>query len=316
MKRYAFTLCLLLLAEIIFSQTTDFTKISRSLPLVHWKSQSPVKHQGVKYTCTAFAIAAALETFPNVPKDLSEKYLYAFQKGYQYDGKTAVKRGHFLKFYPESLKKDGVIEEKYLPYNLDYERAREMNETQFSKYLYEGEVGLFTLVTKYKKKARVFVTDYEYLDAKKAKDIEYIKQQLRNGIKAIPVSYPLIYQDAWKSFSSRKFNTITPDVGYKVLGASGNYLKYSVAKGLYQNINQRIVKGELLMEITDTKNKYGGHAVAIVGYDKEGFIIKNSYGTQWRVGGYERISYDYHEIFALEALIIKKVRVKNKYFRW
>ena len=36
----------------------------------------------------------------------------------------------------------------------------------------------------------------------------------------------------------------------------------------------------------------GGHAFAIVAYDSEGFWIQNSWGTQWGMGGFARISYD------------------------
>src|SRR5688500_8908996 len=36
----------------------------------------------------------------------------------------------------------------------------------------------------------------------------------------------------------------------------------------------------------------GGHAFAIVAYDSEGFWIQNSWGTDWGMGGFARISYD------------------------
>jgi len=36
----------------------------------------------------------------------------------------------------------------------------------------------------------------------------------------------------------------------------------------------------------------GGHAFAIVGYDEHGFWIQNSWGTDWGLGGFGRISYD------------------------
>lgn len=35
----------------------------------------------------------------------------------------------------------------------------------------------------------------------------------------------------------------------------------------------------------------GGHAVAIVGWDTKGFIIRNSWGTDWANGGYTNYSY-------------------------
>src|SRR5512139_4314323 len=51
----------------------------------HRPSQSPVKNQGMRGTCTAFAICAALETFPAVPGDLSEQFVYAIVKKTQHD---------------------------------------------------------------------------------------------------------------------------------------------------------------------------------------------------------------------------------------
>lgn len=36
----------------------------------------------------------------------------------------------------------------------------------------------------------------------------------------------------------------------------------------------------------------GGHAFAIVAYDRDGFWIQNSWGTSWGKGGFARISYD------------------------
>ncbi|WP_299104964.1 C1 family peptidase [uncultured Tenacibaculum sp.] len=310
MKKVLFLIVFLL--PIMGIKAQKLNTVSNLLPVVHWKSQSPVKHQGVKYTCTAFAIAATLETFPGVPKDLSEKYLYALQKGYQFAKDAKIKRGHFLMHYPNSLIRDGAIEEKYLPYKLNYDKVRSMNETQFDAYMIESEIGFVTLLTKYKDKAVVFVDEYEYLEGKKAKNVEYLKYLLRSGVKAIPVSYPILYKPAWKSYASRNFQTITPDKGFKVRGPNGNFLKYSAAKGWYPNINQQIVDGTVSMEFSDTGDQYIGHAVTIIGYDNKGFIIKNSYGPQWRVGGYERVSYDFHEIFAIEALIIKKVKVKKR----
>jgi len=36
----------------------------------------------------------------------------------------------------------------------------------------------------------------------------------------------------------------------------------------------------------------GGHAVAIVGWDKNGFIIRNSWGTDWGRNGYSYYPYE------------------------
>ena len=37
----------------------------------------------------------------------------------------------------------------------------------------------------------------------------------------------------------------------------------------------------------------GGHAVCLVGYDEQSFIIRNSWGTEWGDGGFARASESY-----------------------
>jgi len=37
----------------------------------------------------------------------------------------------------------------------------------------------------------------------------------------------------------------------------------------------------------------GGHAVSLVGYTKKGFIVRNSWGTEWGDGGYAHASNSY-----------------------
>jgi hypothetical protein len=49
----------------------------------------------------------------------------------------------------------------------------------------------------------------------------------------------------------------------------------------------------------------GGHAVAIVGYTKDRFIIRNSWGNGWGDGGYAYASYDYAEQAFTEAFGIQ-----------
>ena len=36
----------------------------------------------------------------------------------------------------------------------------------------------------------------------------------------------------------------------------------------------------------------GGHAVACVGYDEDGFIIQNSWGSDWGFGGMTKLLYE------------------------
>lgn len=45
-------------------------------------------------------------------------------------------------------------------------------------------------------------------------------------------------------------------------------------------------------EFWNGNNFEGGHAVAIIGYDKDGFILRNSWGSYYGHKGYSHINYD------------------------
>lgn len=48
----------------------------------------------------------------------------------------------------------------------------------------------------------------------------------------------------------------------------------------------------------------GGHAISIVGYNKDGFIIRNSWGQYWGKGGYTLMKYeDFEKFFELWTII-------------
>lgn len=289
------------------AQNLSLKNPDQLFPVIHLDAQSPVKYQGNRNTCTAFAIASALETFPNVPKDLSEKYLYAVQKTNDYANSQPTIKGDFLFRYVDALKSFGAIKEIDLPYNPQATLQWYPNDDELTKYILEGDVGYITLNTKYRPKAKVFLKDYEYLDAMKCKDVAYLKALLHSGVKAIPVSY-MLYLPAWSNERTLNYTTITPDMGYEVVSFTGAKLSFSQAKALMSNVISQIFKKEIKINQNDpTPNMYGNHAVTIIGYDNEGFIIKNSWGNQWRFNGYERVSFDFHELFAFEALIIKSV---------
>lgn len=42
---------------------------------------------------------------------------------------------------------------------------------------------------------------------------------------------------------------------------------------------------------------HGGHAIAIVGYDEDGFIIRNSWGSYYADGGYTKFPYEDYDYF-------------------
>ena len=70
--------------------------------------------------------------------------------------------------------------------------------------------------------------------------------------------------------------------------------------------HKKITEGTLSANYSDMKYYCDrGHAVTIVGYDDSGFLIKNSWGKDnFGEGGYGWISFDYHRLFADEALIL------------
>ena len=48
----------------------------------------------------------------------------------------------------------------------------------------------------------------------------------------------------------------------------------------------------------------GGHAVCIVGYNKDGFILRNSWGKTWGKGGYKLMKYkDFDKFFEIWTII-------------
>lgn len=296
----------------LWAQTKPMMNISnQNISTIHLSDQTPVRNQGPRNSCSAFGVAAALEVLPNVPKDLSEKYLYAIQKSDEYLSNQQITPGVFLKSYIKSLKTYGVITEKELPYPKDVPKKWYKTNTELYKAIIEGDIGPVRLLALYAPKAKIFLKDYEYLGFQQSKNVGYIKYLLDNGIKAIPVSYNL-YKPAWKKYTTMKYTTITPDLGYGILMQNNTYAPYSVVKKQFPDINRQILsKNFTFNQIDRNPNAYGSHVVTIIGYDAEGFIIKNSWGKGWRFFGYERVSYDFHELFAFEALIIKSVEFKR-----
>lgn len=315
MKSVSFWL-LFLSVNCLFSQITLENPDKLFETTLYISSQTPVKNQGQRNTCSAFGVAAALEVLPNMPKDISEKYLYAVQKAKEFSDKKPIDKGQFLKEYISTLNRYGILTEAQMPYPKEAPQKWYKTDHELRKVMVEGEVGPVSLLVKYEPKAaKIDISDYEYLDGTQSKNITRIKNLLNSGVKAIPVSYEL-YMPAWKPFKAKNYTTITLEEGYGILMDDGTYAKYSDIKKRFPDINDRIHKktATLGRTVTPTEdyNPYGGHVVTIVGYDAEGFIIKNSWGIDWRYYGYERISYDYHELLAYEALALKKVSYKEK----
>lgn len=64
------------------------------------------------------------------------------------------------------------------------------------------------------------------------------------------------------------------------------------------------VKNPTGQDFWNGNQNYGGHAIAIVGYNKYGFIIRNSWGTRYGKNGYWVISYnDFSKILECWTII-------------
>lgn len=55
------------------------------------------------------------------------------------------------------------------------------------------------------------------------------------------------------------------------------------------------------VEIYNPSRRYGGHAVALVGYDPDGFIVRNSWGTSWGDNGHTLVTDAYARAAFTEA---------------
>ncbi|WP_420571336.1 C1 family peptidase [Kordia sp.] len=305
--------CLLFLSVNCLWSQVKLESPEKLWSTIHISSQTPVKDQGNGNNCSAFGVAAALEMLPNMPKDISENYLYSAHKFDEYKNNREITKGNFLKSYITSLPKYGILTEAQLPYPKVPASKWYAYESEIIKTLKESTTGPLSFEYKYKPIAkRIQLDSYQYLGVMESKNVQYIKYLLDNGIKAIPVSYEL-YVPAWKNYTSKMYTTITPDSGYGVLMQDGTYASYAQVKKQYPDINARINSNRATLGKTDKRtdyNRYSAHVVTIVGYDTKGFIIKNSWGVDWRYNGYERVSYDFHELFAYEALILKSVSYK------
>lgn len=113
-----------------------------------------------------------------------------------------------------------------------------------------------------------------------------------------------------EAFKYVKNNGVKTDVGTKKIEY---YAKINTINSLKEAliINGPCVGGmtvynyntEFWNKMQGDKSK-GGHAISIVGYDKNGFIIRNSWGTKWAYNGYSILKYkDFDKLFEIWTII-------------
>ncbi len=276
--------------------------------------QSPVKNQGGRNTCSGFAVAACLETFAGVPADLSEQHIYSGLKMLEYQSTDPVDRGGRINIYPQTLSKYGVLAESQMPYNpkqLDFSDT-DHNLVQVIRESQGGPVSMLLNI----EKTKVYVdpADCEVAEYDAGLDEANIKRLLRQGVRAIGIGYYL--NEYWGNWDGKKNLLITPDSVGAFTDSSRNVSSFGSLRRMY---------GEEVFSFIDnvfspegnkaweyfTNKQAQGHAVTIVGYNQQGFIIKNSWGSEWGDNGYATVSYDYHRLFAKRMLAIKKIRFRK-----
>jgi hypothetical protein len=300
---------------------------------VDWRrSQSPVKDQGHRGTCAAFAICGALETFPGVPGDLSEQLLYATLKLHQNDCVTWLQKfgqraklgeGDLFDKYVALFEVLGTCAETFLPYDPDPKRAAASVPEDLKRYLELAHVPPAALerIRDGYGKYGFAAGDCTVLDAEAVRDETKLQQLLAAGNLAIPVGYA-VHGPSWSKLA--EVGNAGPD-GKRVFVHPGMMARFSRDGTKWLTYNDALIEcmqrgetfaslvraGTLQAQRLGEEKDYGGHAVLLVGYDERGFLAKNSWGTGWGDGGYFRITYDYHRLYAGQALVLTKAQIRN-----
>lgn len=138
--------------------------------------------------------------------------------------------------------------------------------------------------------------------------------QIRDGIKSV-VSPGVCPESLWP-YVETQFATPPPTaafsnavqfevVQYSLVTQAAYYLRHCIGIlgrpivlgiSVFDSIqSQTVATSGILPDPTSTDTPIGGHAICAVGYDdsKKMFLMRNSWGPDWGLGGYFWISYNY-----------------------
>lgn len=274
--------------------------------------QSPVKSQHERGTCSAFSLISAMEVLPGFPTDLSEQHAYALAKSviFTTDSSSSYREGATFPDYMEILDSKGIVREDQMPYN-PYLGFWQNANSSFGAYNADISGSSFNDI--FGDRAFTYTLEKDYCIYKEfadARDVDFIKRELDSGVKNIPVGY-FINSNYWSAHNGNRNKKMDPNDLVRFL-INNKKLTYAEAKKLHPNLEDEVLKGKVDwtgQNGYDTLYKEG-HAVSIVGYDSNGFIIKNSWGKDWGENGYGWVSFNYHRMFVKRILILKDGRIK------
>lgn len=294
-------------------------------------SQSPVKNQGRRGTCAAFAICGALETFPGVPGDLSEQLLYASLKLHQHAivgwqkalGQDAeLREGDLFSAYTGLFDLLGTCAEPFLPYDPDPKRSGPSVPDELKRFLELAQATPADLERirdgfgKYGFAQR----DCRILAVDAVRDVAKLKALFDAGTLAIPVGYR-VHATNWSNLAETG-NTgadnrrlyVHPGMMERFRRGDGPWMDYAAAMLTCLKSGETLVagieNGTWGREPVGPDEEYCGHAVLLVGYDERGFVAKNSWGPEWGDRGFCRITWDYHRLYAVQGLVIERARLR------
>lgn len=299
--RYFFYLLLpFFLSQTFYSQIVDYRPY-----------QSPVKNQEGRGTCTAFSICALLETHPAFPSDISEQHIYGSAKLYNQNKMPTYQEGALLSFYINELSRRGFWPESFYPYNPNSE-VWNKNFDDMSKLRADlAGMKIFDLLSFKSSPFFVNTSGFRHFNKQESRNIEFIKKTLDSGTKAISVCY-MINSTHLSNHEGKRSNKLKPEDLFVIRKDSKFYTFQEIKNSfgsldiLFHNPQFSIIPKKLNLQLN------GGHAVTIVGYDEDGFIIKNSWGENWGDKGYGWISFDYHTLFVKEMLFLNNFILNYK----
>lgn len=272
---------------------------------VNWReAQSPVRFQAERGTCTSFGLMAMLETLPGVPADLSEQWVYGQTKLGVFVAAPQAKyiEGTELKNYLDTLRLTGVVPEAFMPYN---PKAGIWTDEAPTRERFEKDLAgarLFDLLSFAKLTWKIPAEALAFQPGAAAKDVRWIQEQLAGGAKAVAAGY-FTATPFWEAHDGTR--AMQPGDCVLVLDGGEEITWEEARRRFGDRIFERVVKQQSRLKGKQPHALEGGHVVTIVGYDREGFIFKNSWSDQWGDRGYGRMTYDFHRLFADEACAVK-----------